>query len=53
MCINTTGKLGGCYFSLAFIFKIYAMLDFKNKSCAFGNNRLISPSYLNKNTQVA
>jgi hypothetical protein len=33
-------------FLACFIFKIRATLDFKNKNCALGNNRLISPSYL-------
>jgi hypothetical protein len=33
--LSTTGKLGGCYFSLGVIFKIRATLDFKNKRLRF------------------
>jgi NAD-dependent deacetylase len=42
------GKIRRLLFLACFIFKICATLDFKNKSCAFRNNRLISPSFLIK-----
>jgi hypothetical protein len=42
------GKIRRLLFLACFIFKIRATLDFKNKSCAFRKNRLISPSYFKK-----
>jgi hypothetical protein len=42
----TTGKLGGCYFSLVLFSKSALRLILKIKAALFENNRLISPSFL-------
>jgi alpha-methylacyl-CoA racemase len=44
--LSTTGKLGGCYFSLVLFSKSALRLILKIKAALFENNRLISPSYI-------
>jgi len=44
--LSTTGKLGGCYFSLVLFSKSALRLILKIKAALCENNRLISPSFL-------
>jgi hypothetical protein len=45
MIVPTTGKLGGCYFSLVLFSKSALRLILKYNIYAYERNRLISPSY--------